>query len=32
MIIDHDYVEGKSGDIVPSETKVILNSYKNMFV
>lgn len=28
----HDYVEGKSGDMVPSETKVILNSYKNMFV
>ena len=28
----HDYVEGKSGDMVPTETKVILNSYKNMFV
>jgi hypothetical protein len=28
----HDYVEGKSGDMVPSETRVILNSYKNMFV
>lgn len=28
----HDYVEGKSGDLVPSETRVILNSYKNMFV
>lgn len=28
----HDYVEGKSGDSVPSETKVILNAYKNMFI
>jgi hypothetical protein len=28
----HDFVEGKSGDMVPTETKVILNSYKNMFV
>lgn len=28
----HDYVEGKSGDMVPSETRVILNSYKNMFI
>jgi hypothetical protein len=28
----HDYVEGKSGDMVPSETRVILNTYKNMFV
>jgi hypothetical protein len=28
----HDYVEGKSGDMIPSETRVILNTYKNMFV
>lgn len=28
----HDYEEGKSGDMVPSETRVILNSYKNMFI
>ena len=28
----HDYVEGKSGDMVPSETRIILNSFKNMFI
>ncbi len=28
----HDYVEGKSGDMVPSETRIILNSLKNMFI
>lgn len=28
----HDFIEGKSFNQIPSSTKTILNSYKNMFV